>query len=157
MPSAAASEGAGLLRMGLLREAARVFSRGLEEDGEDLPCLLGLARALLGQRKDAEARPHLERLLSLQPHHTEALSHLTRLRAEAGEPGALETLRALAASEGAGFSEHYPELEKVSGRYFGPDGRTEAKSSAKSHDAAVARRLWEVSEQLTRRAHKSAA
>ncbi len=43
-----------------------------------------------------------------------------------------------------------PELEKVSGRYFGPDGRTEAKSSPRSHDGEVARRLWEVSTRLAR-------
>ena len=43
-----------------------------------------------------------------------------------------------------------PELEKVTGRYFGPDGKTEAKSSARSHDTEVARRLWDVSVQLAR-------
>jgi NAD(P)-dependent dehydrogenase (short-subunit alcohol dehydrogenase family) len=43
-----------------------------------------------------------------------------------------------------------PELEKVTGRYFGPDGKTEAKSSARSHDLQVARRLWDVSARLAR-------
>lgn len=43
-----------------------------------------------------------------------------------------------------------PELEKVTGRYYGPDGKTEAKSSARSHDTEVARRLWDVSAQLAR-------
>ncbi|WP_158623791.1 SDR family oxidoreductase [Corallococcus llansteffanensis] len=43
-----------------------------------------------------------------------------------------------------------PELVQVSGCYFGPDGRTLAKSSARSHDEAVARRLWDVSTRLAR-------
>jgi NAD(P)-dependent dehydrogenase (short-subunit alcohol dehydrogenase family) len=43
-----------------------------------------------------------------------------------------------------------PALEKVTGRYFGPDGKTEAKSSARSQDVEVARRLWDVSVQLAR-------
>jgi NAD(P)-dependent dehydrogenase (short-subunit alcohol dehydrogenase family) len=43
-----------------------------------------------------------------------------------------------------------PELERVSGRYFGPDGKTEAKSSPRSHDVEGARRLWEVSTRLAR-------
>jgi len=40
-----------------------------------------------------------------------------------------------------------PEVEGVTGKYF-IDSR-EARSSAESHDAAIARRLWEVSAQLT--------
>lgn len=43
-----------------------------------------------------------------------------------------------------------PELEKVTGRYFGPDGKTEAKSSQRSHDAELARKLWDVSVRLSR-------
>ena len=43
-----------------------------------------------------------------------------------------------------------PELEKVTGRYFGPDGKTEAKSSPRSHDVEVARRLWDESARLAR-------
>ena len=38
-------------------------------------------------------------------------------------------------------------LEGVSGKYFRPDG--ESTSSKQSYDTEVARRLWEVSEQLT--------
>jgi retinol dehydrogenase 14 len=40
-----------------------------------------------------------------------------------------------------------PALAGVSGRYFRPEG--EAQSSKQSYDADMARRLWEVSEQLT--------
>ncbi len=40
-----------------------------------------------------------------------------------------------------------PALEGVSGKYFRPDG--ESQSSKQSYDADVARRLWDVSEQLT--------
>jgi len=42
-----------------------------------------------------------------------------------------------------------PELEGVTGRYF--DQGREVRSSPPSYDEAVARRLWEVSEALTRR------
>jgi NAD(P)-dependent dehydrogenase (short-subunit alcohol dehydrogenase family) len=41
-----------------------------------------------------------------------------------------------------------PELEGITGRYF--DRGQEARSSPASHDETVARRLWEVSEELTR-------
>ena len=40
-----------------------------------------------------------------------------------------------------------PELESVTGKYF--DDMKPAASSRESHDAAVARRLWEISERLT--------
>ncbi len=40
-----------------------------------------------------------------------------------------------------------PEVEGVTGKYF-IDSK-EARSSAESHDAAIARRLWEVSAQMT--------
>jgi NAD(P)-dependent dehydrogenase (short-subunit alcohol dehydrogenase family) len=40
-----------------------------------------------------------------------------------------------------------PELEGVTGRYF-IDSK-EARSSAESHDTAVARRLWDISAQMT--------
>ncbi|WP_428268361.1 SDR family oxidoreductase [Haliangium sp.] len=40
-----------------------------------------------------------------------------------------------------------PALDGVSGRYFRPEG--EASSSKASYDPELARRLWEVSEQLT--------
>lgn len=40
-----------------------------------------------------------------------------------------------------------PALSGVSGRYFRPEG--EASSSKQSYDPELARRLWEVSEQLT--------
>ncbi len=40
-----------------------------------------------------------------------------------------------------------PEMEGVTGRYF-IDSK-EARSSAESHDAAIARRLWDISAQMT--------
>jgi len=40
-----------------------------------------------------------------------------------------------------------PEVEGVSGRYFAAE--KPARSNAESHDAETARRLWEVSEELT--------
>jgi NAD(P)-dependent dehydrogenase (short-subunit alcohol dehydrogenase family) len=41
-----------------------------------------------------------------------------------------------------------PELEEVTGKYFYQ--MREARSSRASHDEAAARRLWEISEELTR-------
>ena len=67
-----------------------------------------------------------------------------RLFSQSAAMGALPTLYAATAPEVRG------------GDYVGPDGPLEntghphkTKSSARSHDAAVAARLWEVSEQLT--------
>jgi NAD(P)-dependent dehydrogenase (short-subunit alcohol dehydrogenase family) len=40
-----------------------------------------------------------------------------------------------------------PEVEGVTGKYF--EGKRERRSSRESYDEAAARRLWEVSEQLT--------
>jgi NAD(P)-dependent dehydrogenase (short-subunit alcohol dehydrogenase family) len=64
--------------------------------------------------------------------------------AQSAEMGALPTLRAATDPEVRG------------GQYFGPDGIGEQRgypklvsSTAKSHDRATQRRLWEVSEQLT--------
>lgn len=41
-----------------------------------------------------------------------------------------------------------PEVEKVSGKYF--SNCTETRSSATSYDTAAARRLWDISTQMTR-------
>jgi NAD(P)-dependent dehydrogenase (short-subunit alcohol dehydrogenase family) len=54
------------------------------------------------------------------------------------------------AARGAATSVHLaasPEVEGISGKYF--VGRRERPSSAESYDAAVAARLWTVSEELT--------
>ena len=69
---------------------------------------------------------------------------MNRLFAQTPQMGALPTLYAATA----------PEVE--GGQYFGPSGLAElggnperVKSNARSHDLADARRLWEVSEELT--------
>jgi len=64
------------------------------------------------------------------------------LFAQSASDGALPTLRASTDPDAAG------------GSYFGPAGRRggpaiEVRSSPRSHDAAVAARLWAISEQLT--------
>jgi NAD(P)-dependent dehydrogenase (short-subunit alcohol dehydrogenase family) len=64
------------------------------------------------------------------------------LFAQSASDGALPTLRAATDPDAAG------------GSYFGPAGRrggpaVVARSSARSHDTALAARLWEASEQLT--------
>jgi hypothetical protein len=63
--------------------------------------------------------------------------------AQSAQMGALPTLRAAVDESARG------------GEYYGPRGRFDtgypalAESSARSHDTAAQRRLWEVSEQLT--------
>jgi NAD(P)-dependent dehydrogenase (short-subunit alcohol dehydrogenase family) len=64
----------------------------------------------------------------------------------------------MSAEEGARNIVHVasaPELDGVTGRYF--DHATEARSSPASYDAAVARRLWELSAELCGLASASAA
>jgi NAD(P)-dependent dehydrogenase (short-subunit alcohol dehydrogenase family) len=72
------------------------------------------------------------------------LSTLTFWFAQSAPAGALATLRAATDPAARG------------GEYYGPPGRLQyaghpvrVESSARSHDAAAARRLWEVSERLT--------
>ncbi len=48
-----------------------------------------------------------------------------------------------------------PELEHVTGKFYSKS--KEAKSSAESYDVEAARRLWEVSEQLTEKQLQSVA
>jgi NAD(P)-dependent dehydrogenase (short-subunit alcohol dehydrogenase family) len=64
------------------------------------------------------------------------------LFAQSASDGALPTLRAST------------DLDAAGGSYFGPAGRrggpaVEVRSSTRSHDTAVAARLWTISEQLT--------
>jgi NAD(P)-dependent dehydrogenase (short-subunit alcohol dehydrogenase family) len=73
-----------------------------------------------------------------------ALAVLGPLVAQSAEMGALPTLRAATGPDVLG------------GQYYGPDGFGESKgnptlvkSSAQSHDVAIQRRLWTVSEELT--------
>ncbi|WNG52320.1 tetratricopeptide repeat protein [Archangium minus] len=94
-----------LMKQGLLKEAARDFEKALEQNPSDAGALLGLARLRLAQYDDTAARTLLQRLVKLHPTHPEALSHLARLEAEAGNSRALELLGALASQPKAGFFE----------------------------------------------------
>jgi NAD(P)-dependent dehydrogenase (short-subunit alcohol dehydrogenase family) len=94
----------------------------------------GLARTRLWRWDPLGTRVMLSRIL--RP--------LTFVQVQSARMGALPTLRA-ATDPGA-----------RGGEYYGPGGRRErtgypvpVESSARSHDAAAQRRLWEVSEQLT--------
>ncbi|KFA91468.1 tetratricopeptide repeat protein [Archangium violaceum] len=103
-----AKEGLKLMTMGLLKEAAREFEAVLAKDPQDATALLGLARLHLAQHHPDEARPLLERLRVLHPHHPEALGFLARLKVEKDkDEGALNELRALAKNPKAGFTEFY--------------------------------------------------
>jgi len=72
------------------------------------------------------------------------LRPIFRLMAIDVEEGALTTIYAATA----------PELEKVTGEYF--DEQHAALSSAASHDPDAARRLWQISEQMTGMGARSA-
>jgi NAD(P)-dependent dehydrogenase (short-subunit alcohol dehydrogenase family) len=83
--------------------------------------------------------PRLTRVL-----YRPALRPVTFWFAQSAQAGALATLRAATDPAARG------------GEYYGPPGRLQytghparVESSAPSHDAAAARRLWELSEQLT--------
>lgn len=72
------------------------------------------------------------------------LTWLARLIAQRPEMGALPTLRAAT------------DPAVIGGQYYGPGGRSEIRgypkpvaSSHESHDQAVQKRLWDISEKLT--------
>jgi NAD(P)-dependent dehydrogenase (short-subunit alcohol dehydrogenase family) len=94
----------------------------------------GLARTRLWRWDPLSTRVLLSRVLS----------PLTFAQVQSARMGALPTLRAATDPAARG------------GEYYGPGGRRErtgypvlVESSARSHDVAAQRRLWEVSEQLT--------
>jgi tetratricopeptide (TPR) repeat protein len=99
------SSGLRLVEEGRLAEAEDAFLRALSTRPDGVVALLGLARVRLARGEEAGAKEPLEQLLSLEPGHPEALSHLYRLRAEAGDAQALQALGELAARPGAGFFE----------------------------------------------------
>jgi tetratricopeptide (TPR) repeat protein len=106
-----AKEGYKLMKMGLLPAAAREFQGALAKNPRDTAALLGLARLHLAQQESEQARPLLEKVLTLEPEQPEARGFLARLKAE-GENGpkdeaALDELRTLARSPDAGFLEFY--------------------------------------------------
>jgi NAD(P)-dependent dehydrogenase (short-subunit alcohol dehydrogenase family) len=82
--------------------------------------------------------------LSTRVLRSRVLSPLTFAQVQSARMGALPTLRAATDPAARG------------GQYYGPGGRRERTgypvlvgSSARSHDVAAQRRLWEVSEELT--------
>ena len=105
--SPAAQDAMELLRQGRVDDALRVLQEGLAKDPKDLACLVNLARAHLAQSTNEAARPVLERVLEVDPRQSEARSHLARFKAEAGDRQTLQTLRELAAAQGAGFPEQF--------------------------------------------------
>ncbi len=109
MPTARTTkEGLKLMKMGLLKEAAREFEGVLAANPSDVAALLGLSRLHLALHRPAEARPLLEKVRALQPENLEARGFLARLKAEEEkDEGALNELRALAKNPKAGFTEFY--------------------------------------------------
>lgn len=103
--SSHAAEGVRLMTQGMLAPAAQSFDRALAENPRDLTALLGLARLRLALSDDKAARALLGRVLAVQPTHPEALGHLARLDAEAGDERGVTVLRGLATQLDAGFFE----------------------------------------------------
>src|SRR4051794_39332407 len=101
------AEGAKLLKQGLIKDAAREFEAALKTNADDAEALLGLARLRIAASRPEEATPLLQRLLKLKPGHSEALSHLARMRAEAGDAKAVDALRLICAQPTARFAEFY--------------------------------------------------
>src|SRR2546427_7014745 len=62
-----------LRRSGRLRQAVTRLAEMLEQDPYDLPALLCLGRALLDDKRDAQALEAFRRVLKFDPDHVEAL------------------------------------------------------------------------------------
>lgn len=107
MASPFAVEGAKLLRLGLLKDAAAQFEKGLQAEPRDAECLLGLSRCRLAQRRLDDAKVFLLRLEELKPGVPEVHVHLARIAFEQGDKAAVQKLRALAARKEAAFPEFY--------------------------------------------------
>gem|GEM_PF-1933653 len=122
------------MRQGLLDAAREELERALAQSPKDAHALLAMARVLLAQGKDAQARPFLVRLLTEVPRHPESTAHLLRIDAQAGSVEALGQLEQVAALPSTGF--------------FGPYNLGRARLSRR--DAAGAITAFE--EALTRRA-----
>ena len=101
-----AAEGVRLMTQGVFAQAVQEFELALAQDPRDLTALLGLARLRLALSDDTKARELLRRVLEINPTHTEALGHLARLDAEAGDERGVTVLRGLAGQLDAGFFEH---------------------------------------------------
>lgn len=65
--------------------AAALFRQVINQRPDLHAAHFNLARALLGLRRDDEARVSLERVLALQPHHTKAILELALLHRRRGE------------------------------------------------------------------------
>ena len=113
------------------------LQRRLQRTGRKLLAVAahpGMSRTNLGLPADGKPRGVFDKVLW----------QLTRPLVQSAYMGALPTLRAAV------------DLEVRPGEYYGPDGPGELRghpvpvpTSAAAQDADVARRLWEVSEQLT--------
>ncbi|NRD58977.1 hypothetical protein D7Y15_17560 [Corallococcus sp. AB030] len=107
MASRYAQEGGQSLQQGQPAEAVKSFQKGLSIDPKDVDCLMGLVRTHLSTGAAKEAEGAVTRLLQVQPDNTEAQAHLAMLKAQAGDPVALVTLKALAAAPTAGYFERF--------------------------------------------------
>ncbi|NVJ08500.1 tetratricopeptide repeat protein [Myxococcus sp. AM001] len=107
MASTHAQEGGRFLQTGQTQDAVKSFQKGLSIDPNDVDCLLGLVRVHLSTGAAADAEAAVLRLLKAKPDHTEGQAHLAMLRAQAGNPEALESLKALAAAPTAGYFERF--------------------------------------------------
>jgi tetratricopeptide (TPR) repeat protein len=105
MLSTHAQQGVQLLQAGKAGDAVKAFQQGLEANGRDVDCMLGLARIRLIEGKPDEAMPYLKQITMLEPLHAEAGSHLSLIRFVQGDQAALDHLRRATLSPTAGAFE----------------------------------------------------
>jgi len=105
MTSSYAVQGFQLCQSGKPQDGVAMFEQGLRANPKDADCLLGLARVRVLEGNPTAAKPLLQRLLAVNPAHTEAQSHLALIQYDEGEKGALALLEAAAAAPGAGLFE----------------------------------------------------
>jgi tetratricopeptide (TPR) repeat protein len=101
MPSAHARLGFQLIAEGRTDDGLKALQQALEANPDDGDCLLGLARVHLMREELERARPLVARLVELEPHHAEAVSHQSYLRYCEGDASALDQLRKAAAAPNA--------------------------------------------------------
>jgi Flp pilus assembly protein TadD len=97
---------------GELDNALKSFDEAVQLNAQDWAAWLGMARVRLARGDEVGARPAFERVLALQPGHSEAASQLALIRAHQGDPKAMDDLIALTNAKDAGFYAYF-NLGKV--------------------------------------------
>ncbi len=105
--------GLRLLSQGDYAGAVSAFEAALRSHPQDAECWFGLARAQLALGQLDVARQSLARVVAVAPQHTAAQSLATSLEDDGQSTQVLERLGRLAATQGAGFVEHYAHAQAL--------------------------------------------